>query len=225
MKMFVDRGGSLRNDSDANGSTHPATLQYRTCSFRDAYHIHSSYWNCVCELVQSTTNDPPPQQQAHPSSTYLLFPTLDSTMQVENQQERFDVLTSMLTSSLELYNEESKAAGIEVMYSAPQYDRIKIHPTDTFVRGHLPPLFWMGQDASIDTDASLWNYQRRSPVTACLLRFPTQDETAATSSTTGDLEPSCIDAAVKRAHRERLQLVRQTLDQAAAAERDVARGL
>jgi hypothetical protein len=230
MKMFVDRRGYLGKDSDVNVNTYLATLQYRTCSFRDAYHIHSAFWNCVCELVQASMNEPSPQQQAHPSSTYLLFPELDDLMQVENQQERFDVLTSMLTRSLELYNTESKAGAIEVMYSAPQYDRTKIHPADAFVPGHLPPLSWVGHDASIDTDASLWNYQRRSPVTACLLRLPPkqesniQDGTAAESSTAGDLEPSCTGAAVKRAQREHLQLVWQTLEQAAAAERDVARG-
>jgi hypothetical protein len=218
MKMFVDRGGS----------TSPTAMQYRTCSFRDAYHIHSAFWNAVCEMLQSTMNNPQPQR---PSSTYLLLPELDDAMPVDDQQERFDVVTFMLTQSLELYDNVTKDDAIEVNYYAPHYDRNKIRPANEFVRGHLPPLSWLGQDASGDDDASLLNYQRRSPVTACMIRFPAdpesnaRDDTEIASTTTGDLEPISIDAAVvKRTLRVHQELVRQTLEQAALSERDVARG-
>jgi hypothetical protein len=220
MKMFVDRGGS----------TSPTAVQYRTCSFRDAYHIHSAFWNCVCEMLQSTINDPPPQ---HPSSTYLLLPELDDAMPVDDQQERFDVVTSMLTQSLELYATDTNGAAVEVSYYVPLYDRNKIQPANEFVRGHLPPLSWMGPDASVaDDDASLWNYQRRSPVTACVIRYPADHEAnarddteIASTTTTGGLEPVSIDATVvKRTLRVHQELVRQTLEQATVAERDVARG-
>jgi hypothetical protein len=219
MKMFVDRGGS----------PNPTAMQCRTCSFRDAYHIHSAFWNCVCEMLQSTMNNPLPQ---HPSSTYLLLPELDNVMPVDDQQEWFDVVTSMLTQSLELYAADTNGAAVEVSYYAPQYDRNKIQPANEFVRGHLPPLSWMRPDVSVeDDDPSLMNYQRRSPVTACMIRIPAdpewnvRDDTEISSTTTADLEPFSIDAAVvERTQRVHQKLVRQTLQQAALAEREVARG-
>jgi hypothetical protein len=214
MKMFVDRGGS----------TSPTAMQYRTCSFRDAYHTHSAFWNAVCEILQSTMNNP--SQPQHPPSTYLLLPELDDVIPVDDQQERFDAVTSLLTQSLELYDNVTKDDSIEVNYYAPHYDRNKIRPANEFVRGHLPPLSWLGQDASGDDDASLWNYQRRSPVTAyriSLQRSNVTEETKEALRPTKDLEPSSNVAAVKLSLLAHQELVRQTLEQAALSERDVAR--
>lgn len=52
MKMFVDRTMPCESPDEQSAERNgDAVIQYRTCFFSDIFHIQSSFWNCMCEVV------------------------------------------------------------------------------------------------------------------------------------------------------------------------------
>jgi hypothetical protein len=192
MKMFVDRAmpwESVAGESAERSGD--ASVQYRSCSFADIFHIQSAFWNCMCELVllhpdgKRRTDD-----GGSGFSIFFLIPEAD-----RRGQGAFEALTLALTQGVQLYMEFASRGQdgasfvelpVEVHYFSPTYDREMIHPTHALIPGHLPPLSWFrshrgandrvdDNDAngnSSESDVTLLNLQRQSPVTACLLRLP-----------------------------------------------------
>jgi hypothetical protein len=202
MKSFVDRLIVTENVCPYTASTDvapagledkgipPSALAYRGCGFSDVCHVLSSFWNCVCEILATPSNEL--------SATILAMPTVGQQgMGKEKDHARFTSVSELLSRTLCLYRGDSV---LELLYFYPAYDRDLVHPADKPAHGHLPPtswlrpmLRWAGKekeaDSLSDSDLALSNYQRRSPVTAvCIKRVAMLDEAATGDSGIVDLD-------------------------------------
>ena len=150
-------------------SVDPSRITYRSCQWNDICHVMSFFWNGICEL-QAT-----PTQQL--SAMFFTLPSEGDRLSPERKWQRFMAITQVVSRFLVLYRGDMV---YEVLYGHPRYQRNEILPKDQPLFGHLPPLHWVlpiwnyffssGSMVSKDSqrnslmDVDLLNYQRRSPI-------------------------------------------------------------
>jgi len=201
MKMFVDRvvvglkacPYTTSSDAAPGGleGISPAPISYRVCSFPDVFHVLSSFWNCICELLASDAV----------GCTVLLLPRVGTDIE-EDGHGRFAAVSELISRSLCLYRGDGV---FDLLHFSPIYDRDRIYPVEKPAHGHIPPLSWLRaivrHDGKIeeaeslsDADLALSNFQRRSPVTAvCIKRNSMMDAATAADELGGMVELSLGD--------------------------------
>jgi hypothetical protein len=206
MKMFVDRVVAGMNvcPYTKNNQVAPEGLQdagfpaapigYRVCASTEVCHVLSAFWNAVCELLATPTDQL--------SVTMLALSATGTT----DSDARFAAVAELLSRSLCLYRGDDV---LELLHFHPAYDRDLIHPADQPAHGHLPPTSWLRpmlaqngstQEASElpDQDLKVSNYQRRSPVPAvCIKRVELID--AGTDADSGIVDLVLDDKTVVQA--------------------------
>lgn len=177
LKMFFDRmvvGTELWPDMERGSSASGAPLAYRVCPFSDACHILSSFWNAVCEIMAT-----PSDQLA---ASILALPKVGVDAEKDGVG-RFSAISELVSRSLCLYQKEEEIV-LDLLHFHPSYNRDEIYPSDQPAHGHIPPLDWLksmlksSKEADQSTQIHLINYQRRAPVPAlCIKREPASDAT------------------------------------------------
>jgi hypothetical protein len=180
MKMFVDRINSYlysaRDVSDRLESIAPVPVEYRSCAFSEVCHILSAFWNSVCE-IQTTPSD---QLQF----IMLSFPATNAA-----DHERFVAVAEVVSRSLSVYHRNIDGDNenlLEIQHFSPAYDRDEVSSNNEVADGHLPPTSWL-QAMLRHTDledenrvkAQLViksNFQRRAPINSvCIKRSDSVD--------------------------------------------------
>jgi len=189
MKMFVDRvacGMEVCPHFNFDLEVQASQTNYRVCSFSDVCHVLSAFWNGICEL-QTTPTD-------KLSAIMLMLPAITEMKTIKDfegrfvtgpdqQHSRFAAVAELISRSLCLYRGNDV---FDLLHFHPTYERDLIHPKDRPAFGHLPPTSWLqpivdkyydlkGFDESerrqmSHEDLQLAEYQRRSPVTAVLIK-------------------------------------------------------
>jgi hypothetical protein len=198
-------------DHETTSSQQFNNTAYRFCSSTDVSHIMSSFWNCICEL---TANPDIATTVLVLPGLFWSQDDHDASRSGKNggvgqaSPSRFVATTQLMSRSLCLFRGNDV---YELLYFSPTYNRDEIQPVDEFAHGHLPPRSWIqsilrhhandnnnnnhineiiNEDDQEELEQVLWDYQRRSPVPAVVIKRvalfqdtpPDNDSTSSTSS-------------------------------------------
>lgn len=169
MKSFLERM-SYTDPYPYNQQASGFPISYKSSPLGDTCHILSSFWNCICEMIAT------PEDEL--GSMVLTMPSTLSQMSEEEGRatvERFSAVSEVLSRSLCLFRGDDV---FELYHFHPKYDRNAIFPDDKPAPGHIPPKSWLqpmlrksGSEASLTkSDLEAFDYQRRSPVPAVLIK-------------------------------------------------------